>query len=198
MSDSRISSLTKSQLSFFSDISQHDSIENSLYLIVKYQHNKMRQGTACTKTRAEVRCTGAKPYNQKGSGRARRGTNRTPLRRGGGVIFGPKPRSYDTSLNKKVLSHSFINLLGLLKDKIKIVSATDKMVKTKDFINLLGIKNNDSSKVVLLVDHTDEIIMKVASNLNIYIYLYQSLDFSKLLIADYIYLTENVSKKVFQ
>ena len=60
-----------------------------------------RQGTASSLTRAEVRGGGRKPYKQKGTGRARQGSIRTPLRPGGGVIFGPKPRSYELSMNRK-------------------------------------------------------------------------------------------------
>jgi large subunit ribosomal protein L4 len=61
-----------------------------------------RAGTASTKTRTEVRGGGAKPYRQKGTGRARAGTNNSPLWRGGGVTFGPKPRDYSYKLPKKV------------------------------------------------------------------------------------------------
>jgi large subunit ribosomal protein L4 len=60
-----------------------------------------RQGTACSLTRAEVRGGGRKPYKQKGTGRARQGSIRTPLRPGGGVVFGPKPRTYSLAMNRK-------------------------------------------------------------------------------------------------
>jgi large subunit ribosomal protein L4 len=73
-----------------------------LHDVVKMQLANRRAGTACTKTRTEVRGGGAKPYRQKGTGRARAGTNNSPLWRGGGVTFGPKPRDYSYKLPKKV------------------------------------------------------------------------------------------------
>ena len=73
-----------------------------LYHAVRAFRNNQRQGTASTKTRSEVSGGGRKPYRQKGTGRARQGTIRAPHYPGGGVAFGPKPRSYQTDLNRKV------------------------------------------------------------------------------------------------
>ncbi len=72
-----------------------------MHLALKRQLNNARQGSACAKTRAEVSGGGRKPWKQKGTGRARAGSLRSPLFRGGGVIFGPKQRSYETSLPQK-------------------------------------------------------------------------------------------------
>ena len=72
-----------------------------MHQVVTAQLAARRAGTHSTKTRAEVRGGGAKPWKQKGTGRARQGTNRAPQWAGGGVVFGPVPRSYDHSLNKK-------------------------------------------------------------------------------------------------
>jgi len=73
-----------------------------LHRVVRYQLAKLRQGTASTKTRGEVRGGGRKPWRQKGTGRARHGSIRSPLWRGGGVVFGPKPRDFSIKLPKKM------------------------------------------------------------------------------------------------
>ena len=73
-----------------------------LHDVVKMQLANRRAGTACTKTRSEVRGGGAKPWRQKGTGRARAGTRNSPIWRGGGTTFGPKPRDYSYKLPKKV------------------------------------------------------------------------------------------------
>ena len=72
-----------------------------LHDVVVAQRNAMRQGTHKTKTRSEVRGGGRKPWRQKGTGRARHGSRRSPIWRGGGVTFGPTPRSYGSKLNRK-------------------------------------------------------------------------------------------------
>ena len=76
--------------------------EHCIYLAVKSEMASMRQGTSSSKTRAEVSGGGAKPWRQKGTGRARVGSTRNPSRVHGGVAFGPKPRKYNLKVNKKV------------------------------------------------------------------------------------------------
>ena len=76
--------------------------EDLFYEVVKMQRANRRLGTACTKTRSEVSGGGAKPWKQKGSGRARAGTTRSPIWRHGGTCFGPKPRDYSYNVPKKV------------------------------------------------------------------------------------------------
>ncbi len=81
--------------------------EHVLYLVKKYQDSLLHQGTASTLTKGEVSGGGAKPYKQKGTGRARRGSNRSPLIRGGGIAFGPKPRSFAISINSKTVKLAY-------------------------------------------------------------------------------------------
>ena len=82
-------------------VAKESSAVDLMHRAVLRQQAHARQGTASTLTRAEVRGGGRKPYKQKGTGRARQGSIRTPLRPGGGIIFGPKPRSYTLSMNRK-------------------------------------------------------------------------------------------------
>merc|ERR1719238_2618028 len=91
--------------------------------VVAEQAN-MRLGTACTKTRTDVRGGGRKPYQQKGTGNARRGSNRSPLVVGGGVLFGPKPKSYRLNMNKKEKRLALSTAL---------MSATGRMTLIEDF-----------------------------------------------------------------
>ena len=84
--------------------------------VVMYQANR-RQGTHSTKTRSEVKGANTKPWRQKGTGRARAGTRRSPLWRGGGIIFGPKPRDYSYSMPRKALVQALRSaVLGKLRD----------------------------------------------------------------------------------
>ncbi len=82
-------------------VAKSENAEHIVHRALVRQLNNARQGTASTKTRAEVRGGGRKPWRQKGTGRARAGSIRSPLWRGGGVIFGPKPRDYSTKMNRK-------------------------------------------------------------------------------------------------
>ena len=82
-------------------VAKESSAVDLMHRSVLRQQSHSRQGTASTLTRAEVRGGGRKPYKQKGTGRARQGSIRTPLRPGGGIIFGPKPRTYNLAMNRK-------------------------------------------------------------------------------------------------
>ena len=106
-------------------------LHNYLYLFNRYVRNKFRSGTACTKTRSEVNVSGIKMYKQKGTGNARRGANSTPLRRGGGVIFGPKPRSYSFDLNKSFVNNALNQLFSTVSSKIKVVDSKADVLKTR-------------------------------------------------------------------
>ena len=123
-----------------------------LHDVVKMQLANRRAGTASTKTRTEVRGGGAKPYRQKGTGRARAGTNNSPLWRGGGVTFGPKPRDYSYKLPKKVrklgvrmaLSARFSENNMLVLDGFELAD-----IKTKKFAEVMKKLNIENGLIVI-------------------------------------------------
>ena len=101
--------------------------------------NSQRQGTVSTKTRSEVRGGGRKPWKQKGTGRARAGSNRSPLWKGGGVIFGPKPKTVSSKLNKKERRLALQTLLYNKKNNILIIDNLENELtesKTKNFLKI--------------------------------------------------------------
>ena len=126
-----------------------------------------RQGTASTKTRSEVSGSTKKLYPQKHTGRARRGDIKSPLLRGGGVVFGPKPRSYRQSMPKKMRRLALKSLLSakVREGNIKLVQELDfKEPKTKDMMNVLSSLGIDSSALILTAQSTPNVV-KSAANL---------------------------------
>jgi large subunit ribosomal protein L4 len=123
-----------------------------------------RRGCASTKTRAEVRGGGRKPWRQKGTGRARAGSIRSPLWEGGGVIFGPKPRDYSITLPKKQRILALKSALASRKDDLVIVQNFDdvKEGKTKEFVQLMTGLKLVEKKVLLVIDNHNDGQQKVA------------------------------------
>ncbi len=124
-----------------------------IYEVVKWQLAKRRAGTASTKTRSEVRGGGRKPWRQKGTGRARVGSIRSPLWKGGGVIFGPKPKSYAYALPKKIRKQAIkITLTSKLKsNKLMIVDDISlDVIKTKKFLEIMD--NLRLKKALIVTD----------------------------------------------
>ena len=137
------------------------------YEVVKWQLAKRRRGTASTKTRAEVSGGGRKPWRQKGLGRARAGSIRSPLWRGGGVVFGPKPRDYSYPLPKKVRKAALRSALSLRykEGKLTILDGFDLgQIKTKLFVEAMEKLGLKGEKVLIVTDGKDEILEKSARN----------------------------------
>ena len=127
-----------------------------------------RQGTASTRNRASVRGSGAKPWRQKGTGRARSGTRKSPLWRGGGVIFGPTPRDYSKKVNTKVRKLAFRRALTsridqgdvILIDKFEISAP-----KTKSMIEILNAIGAGEDALIILEDNDNLNLQLSARNL---------------------------------
>lgn len=163
-----------------------------LWEVVRWQQAKKRQGTHNTKTRGEVHGTNKKPYAQKHTGRARMGDIKTPLKPGGAIIFGPRPRDYSYHLNRKVKQGALkVALSQLVREKrLVVVKSWDvKAAKTKDAIKALGALGFDRAVVVDVAANPN--LKKSLSNIHTYKYLsqaginvYDLLKFGNLIITE--------------
>ena len=131
------------------------------------QRTNERQGTVNTLTRAEVKGGGRKPWRQKGTGRARAGSNRSPLWKGGGVSFGPKPKTYTNKLNRKEWQLAVRSLLILKEPIITVIDHDFNSInKTTDFISLFQTCNiNFCQKVTLIVPTITESLFRSTRNI---------------------------------
>ena len=150
-------------------VAKETSSADLIHRAVLRQLANKRQGTASTLTRSEVRGGGRKPYKQKGTGRARQGSIRTPLRPGGGVIFGPKPRSYNLDMNRKerrlALRTALMSRIADIKTVEDFGSTLDQP-KTSEIINglsRLGIEKTE--KVLVILDNPSDVIRKSINNI---------------------------------
>ncbi len=141
--------------------------EHLLHDVVRMQRASKRAGNASTKTRVEVRGGGAKPWRQKGTGRARAGTRNSPIWRGGGVTFGPKPRDYSFKLNRKVKKQALAMAISARLQEGNLVVVDDFVmdsIKTKDFV---GIMNGfEFENCLIITEGSNENIIKSARNVN--------------------------------
>lgn len=131
--------------------------EHLIYEAVLNYRANQRMGTASTKTRAQVRGGGRKPWRQKGTGRARAGSNRSPLWKKGGITFGPSPRDYGYSMPKKAKRNALKSALSmkLAENQLLVLDKLDfKEPKTKEGIKLLRALNLESA---LIVDSHDNV-----------------------------------------
>lgn len=143
--------------------------EYILHEVVRMQRAAKRAGNACTKTRVEVSGGGRKPWKQKGTGRARSGTNRSPVWRGGGVAFGPKPRDYDFKVNRKVRQQAVSMALSARFQEGNLVVLDDfsmDQIKTKEFVRIMQVLNVDNG--IIVADNAPETLTRSSRNVNGY------------------------------
>lgn len=182
-------------------VASESSASHVVHRALVRQMANARQGTVSTKTRAEVSGGGRKPWRQKGTGRARAGSNRSPLWRGGGVIFGPKPRDYSLKMNRKerrlALRTAFQSRLG---DLIVVQDFAEKLSrpKTKDLVNALkiwGVEPDD--KVLLILAERNETVYLSARNVEkLRLITATNLNVFDLLAADRIVVTTSAIAKI--
>lgn len=152
------------ETSFELKVAKPESAEHIVHRSAVRQLNNARQGTASTKTRAEVRGGGRKPWRQKGTGRARAGSIRSPLWRGGGVTFGPKPRDYSTKMNRKERRLALRTAFSARVEDMIVVEnfgAELDRPKTKEFVAALSRWGIGADEKVLLI------LKEVADNVNL-------------------------------
>ncbi len=168
------------ELELSEDVFNYELREHLIYEAVKNFRANQRRGTASTKTRGEVSGGGKKPWKQKGTGRARAGSTRSPIWRKGGVTFGPKPRDYSYNMPKKarrnalksVLSEKVRNDKLIIIDELKIGTSKTKeaIEKLKNFKynKLLIIDNEENRELLLSTKNIPSIKAIDARELNIY------------------------------
>ena len=139
-----------------------------IHQVVRAQLANKRQGTKCTLTRTEVRGGGKKPYRQKGTGRARQGSIRSPQFNKGGVVFAPKPRSFRIAVPKKMKR---LALDGVLTDKVVcnnfvvVENLALEAPKTKEMVKVLGNLKLAQSKTLIITAEPDETVARAAGNI---------------------------------
>ncbi len=158
MQNKKVGELELSDLVFGVEVKEH-----LLHEIVRMQRARMRSGTACTKERNAVVGSGAKPYRQKGTGRARQGSTKAPNHVGGGTVFGPRPRSYDFSPPKKVRRGAMCSALSLFvkEDRLVVLNKLElKEIKTSELAKVLKKIGADHA---LIIDSNENENLKLSA-----------------------------------
>jgi large subunit ribosomal protein L4 len=172
--------------------------EAIIYDVVKMQLASRRSGTASTKTRSDVRGGGKKPWRQKGTGRARAGTTRSPIWRGGGIVFGPHPRDYSYSIPKKVRKKAIISALSMKFKENKMLVLKDfpmEKISTRIFkgvFDLFSLK-----KALFIIDENNEFLLKSSRNIkNVKMIRSEGINVYDILNHEHLILLEPSVKKI--
>ncbi len=172
-----------------------------MHLALRRQLNNARQGSACAKTRAEVSGGGKKPWKQKGTGRARAGSLRSPLFAGGGVVFGPKPRSYAFNMPQKARKLALKSALSARQDQLIVVKDFSTIAEPKTKLMVSALKSlNVSGKVLIVADTKaaeNKFLELSARNIpSVKMILPSNLNVKDLLEADFVVMTEASVKDI--
>jgi large subunit ribosomal protein L4 len=182
-------------------VAREESAAHVVHRALVRQMNNARQGTASSKTRAEVRGGGRKPWRQKGTGRARAGSSRSPLWKGGGVIFGPKPRDYSVKMNRKERRLALRTALqSRVEDLVIVQDFAENLArpKTKELLAAMsrwGIQ--PKAKVLLILSDRDDNVYYSARNIEkLKLMGASNLNIFDILAADQIVATEAAIAKI--
>jgi len=182
-------------------VAKEESASHVVHRALVRQMTNARQGNASTKTRAEVRGGGRKPWRQKGTGRARAGSTRSPLWRGGGVIFGPKPKEYNLNMNRKERRLALRTAFGSRGEDIIVVEEFSEQLqrpKTKDLVEAISRWGSQpEQKTLLILSERSENIYLSARNIeNVRLMIADQLNVFDLLHADKIVVTADSLDKI--
>lgn len=174
--------------------------DDVIYYAITNELANKRVGTACTKTRAEVHGSNAKPYKQKGTGHARRGDKKSPINVGGGTIFGPKPRDYSYAIPKKEKRLAMKSILSLQAQADRLTVVEDFTVesgKTKDLVKILNNFAKDNERTVIILKDDDSKIKQAGRNIrNLYFLSYNRLRAHDLFYGRKVIVLESAAKNL--
>lgn len=171
------------------DVFNTDYSEGSVYYAIRNENANKRVGTACTKTRSEVKGTTSKPWKQKGTGRARSGRRRSPVWVGGGIVFGPKPRDYSYSMPKKEKRLAVRSVLSQINREERMTVVEDFSIESGKTKDLTAVLKNFSSavKTMIILKDDDQMLKRSARNIPWVSYM----TYNRLNVHDLFY-TENL------
>ena len=172
-----------------------------MHLALRRQLNNARQGSACAKTRAEVSGGGKKPWKQKGTGRARAGSLRSPLFAGGGVIFGPKPRSFSFNMPQKARQLALKSALSARESQLVVVKDFSTIAEPKTKLMVSALKSLNVSGKVLVVadikaDENKNLELSARNIPSVKLLLPSNLNVKDLLEADFVVMTESAVNEI--
>jgi len=180
------------------DIFETEPNDHVIYLAVKQYLAAQRQGTHKVKTRMEVKGSSKKLHKQKGTGGSRKGNIRNPLYKGGGTIFGPKPRGYDFKLNRKVKDLAKISALSYKAKANSIVVVEDillKEPKTSEMVNILsGLKLGGKKALFVIPEYDSNLHLSLRNIPNLKGSLLADVNTYDIVNAEFLVLTESAAK----
>ena len=173
--------------------------DGAIYYAINNELANRRVGTACTKTRAEVNYSNVKPFKQKGTGNARQGDKKSPVRVGGGTIFGPRPRDYSFVLPKKMKRCAIKSLLtASVKDnRLTVLEDFTVSGKTKEMQAIVDAFMKESKRTVVILKDDDALVRRAAGNIPyVRVLSYDKLSAKELLYARKILMMEGAAKNL--
>jgi len=188
----KVSEIELNGFVFGSDVNQ-----SVIYEVVRMQQAARRRGTAASKGRSDVSGGGKKPWRQKGTGRARVGTTRSPIWRGGGIVFGPHPRDYAFKVHRKVKRKALVSMLSMKYNENLIFVLKDfpmEQIKTKVFRQV--IDKFEWNKVLFVIDQSRPILEMSSRNLkNVKMVRYEGINVYDLLnYCEIVFLEPSIKK----